>query len=313
MPEEIPADLPIPAAVDLSKTPTLTAALVKTIVETPWVEYTKPEKGGGINYEYLSEEDIVKALRKTLPANGLTVIPVKMTLVSNENYNSGNGGRMVNRLICVRYRLSHTSGEYIEGEAMGEGSDRGDKSINKAMTGAFKYFLRELTLLAGGMDPDRTSSDELARVAKVSPRATGSAATTQQSKPAPQKQAAPTKSLDDRAKDAKSVVAKAPSHSDLKNIAKQVTSVFASQPKLRDDIFRACASRATLLFIGELSQADDLETVEAIVKAAVRDEVGTDNLTKIKAAADKRNEEIAGSSGDGEQPGDSDAPPEINF
>lgn len=304
----VPAEIPAPQPIDLSKTPTLTAALVKAIAETPWVEYTKPS-GGGINYEYLAEEDITKALRKTLPANGITVIPVKMTLVANETYNSDKGGRMVNRLICVRYRISHTSGEFVEGEAMGEGSDRGDKAINKAMTGAYKYFLREVTQIAGGLDPDKTSSDELARAAKVK----GAAPTPQSRTGQQQKPAQTEKPLAERAKDAKTLVSKAATHDAIRKIATHVADVFKAEPKLRDEIFRTCAARATVLFVGDIGKADDLETVEKILKTAERDKIGDENMNKVRAAADDRNRAIAGTPDDQSGEGGDDAPVAIEF
>lgn len=280
-PEKKPPEPPKDAAISApagDATPRLTAALCAAIQATPWVEFTKPEKGGGINYDYLAEEDIVKALRKVLPVHGLAIVPRTMKLVSKEIYNSSNGGRMVNLLICVGYRVTHTSGEYIDGEALGEGSDRGDKAANKAMTGAFKYFLRELTLVAGGMDPDRTSSDELGRAAKdkgAKPAGGGQPAAT-----------TPTKTPEQRLGDALAHVAKQNTHDAIKKVAKQAGTVFKGD--MLNKVYNACANRATLLFTAAVGKAADLEAIDAVVKAAEADKIGAENLKTLKAAAEKR-------------------------
>lgn len=291
-------------------TPKLNAALVEVVKSTPWVEFTKPEKGGGISYEYISEEDIVKALRKVLPEHGLTIMPRAMELVNKETYNSRSGGRMVNLLICVTYRLSHVSGEYIEGQAFGEGSDSGDKAANKAMTGAFKYFLRQVTLVAGGTDPDKTSSDDLARAAKNKgqgqQKGTGTATGSAPQAGGPK----PTKTPEQRLADALAHVAKLNSHDDIKKAAKQAGEVFKANKALAAKVYTACSNRATILFTGAVGKADDLETVDAIIKQAEADRIGTENLTKLKAAAEKRQAAIAGdngSPGNGNSGGDDDS------
>lgn len=289
-------------------TPRLNAALVAAVAATPWVEYTKPEKGGGINYEYLSEEDMVKTLRKILPLHGLTIIPRGMELVNKELYNSSNGGRMVNLLLCVTYRLQHVSGEYVEGQAIGEGSDRGDKAANKAMTAAYKYFLRQVFQIAGGIDPDKTASEELARAAKwknqPAPTGTGgnkTAATTKTEK-------SPGKTLEQRLADALSTIAKLNSHEDIKKAAKKAGDVFSGDKGKADRCYIACANRATILFTAAVGKAEDLEAVEEVLKQAAADKIGTDNYAKVKAAAEKRQQAIAG--GDAPDGGSGEDEPE---
>lgn len=300
-------------------TPNLNAALVAAVQATPWVEWTKPEApksgGYGINYEYLSEEDIVKSLRTVLPKFGLSIVPRKMTVVQKEVYNNQKGGRMVNLLISVCYRISHTSGEYIEGEALGEGSDVGDKAANKAMTAAFKYFLRESFLIAGGNDPDRVSSEESARAQKnKNQNQTGkpAAQTAADQRAAPKK--SPEKSLEQRAADAMAGIAKATRHEDIKATAKKAGEVFAANETILKKVYNACANRATVLSVAEVARAEDLETVEAVVRRAETDKVGTENLAKIKAAAEKRAEAIAGQSSTGDAAADGeDSPVPLDF
>jgi hypothetical protein len=307
-----PQPQPKPAAVPSSftaadATPNLNAALCAAVQAAPWVEYTKPEKDGGISYEYLSEEDIVKALRPVLPKFGLAVIPRGMAVLFKETYTARSGGRMVNLLIQVTYRLVHTSGEYQDGQALGEGSDSGDKAANKAMTGAYKYFLRELVMVAAGMDPDRTASEQLARAEKRGPAPSGTGGGSGQTKASPPKAASgdgkPTKTMEQRLGDALAHVAKLNSHDAIKAAAEQArTKVFtgADHKDKLTKVYNACAARATLLFVGEVGKAADLEAVDAILKRAEADKIGAANMDKLKAAAERRQAAIVAEAGGGD-------------
>lgn len=303
-------------------TPNLNYALAAAVQAMPWVEFTKPEKGGGINYEYLSEEEIVKAARKILPAHGLTLVPVKMELVNKELYNSKHGNRMVNLLLCVTYRLSHTSGERVDCQAFGEGSDTGDKAANKAMTGAFKYVLRQIYMIAGGIDPDKTASEELARAEKNKNKGgntgTGTTGKGGGGRTDQKKEGKPEKTLEQRLADAKAHIAKLNTHDEIKKAAKTVAEVFKADKDKMNAGYNACASRATILFTAAVGKAEDLEAIEKILKAAEADKIGTDNVKKVKEAAEKRQAAIVGESGggdgnDGGSEGGGDEPEPLDF
>jgi hypothetical protein len=86
---------------------------------------------------------------------------------------------------AVTYRLTHaSSGESEDCQVLGEASDAGDKAAPKALTGAYKYFLRQTFLIETGDDPDRyASADQEAAPA---------------TKPAPVKKAGPPRTLAER-------------------------------------------------------------------------------------------------------------------
>ena len=68
---------------------------------------------------------------------------------------------MVNTVIQATLRFSHApSGTSIDVTAVGEGSDAGDKGANKAMTGLYKYALRQTFCIETGDDPDKFASEE---------------------------------------------------------------------------------------------------------------------------------------------------------
>jgi hypothetical protein len=86
---------------------------------------------------------------------------------------------------AVTYRLTHApSGESEDCQVLGEASDAGDKAAPKALTGAYKYFLRQTFLIETGDDPDRyTSADQEAAPAN---------------KPGPAKKPVPARPLPER-------------------------------------------------------------------------------------------------------------------
>jgi hypothetical protein len=196
----------------------------------------------------------------------------------------------------------------MDGEALGEGSDVGDKATNKAMTDAYKYFLRQLFMIAGGADPDRTSSEELARAAKSKnqpPQNRG------QSKPSSGK---PEKPIAQRFTDALGYIAKLSDQAAIGKAYQEAKKIGFDKDQMAK-IANACATRATLLYIAAVGKAADLEAVEAIQKAAEVDKLGTDNLGKIRAAAEKRQAAIVGDSGSGDdgQTHTDDEPEPLNF
>lgn len=56
--------------------------------------------------------------------------------------------------VTVAARLVHGSGEWIQASGIGEGQDRADKSLYKAITGAKKYLLAGLLAIPTSDDPE---------------------------------------------------------------------------------------------------------------------------------------------------------------
>lgn len=121
---------------------------------------------GTMRYTYAKEGDFIAIIRPLMEAHGVTIRPKSMELVSAEviETQSQNGTRRQNRtVIRVVFELLHTSGDRLEVQTFGEGIDSGDKSFNKAMTGAMKYALRQTFCVETGDDPDDTPSHEQER------------------------------------------------------------------------------------------------------------------------------------------------------
>lgn len=141
------------------------------------VEYLQKDgrvEFGRTRYSFLSEEKITTETRKAMAEVGLILYPINMEILDKEEITTKNGTARA-FAIKVTYRIQDTeSEEYIDVQALGEGMDSGDKALNKAMTGAFKYAQRQSFMIPTGDDPDYTSSDEMinSSVATTQPKDT---------------------------------------------------------------------------------------------------------------------------------------------
>ncbi len=98
------------------------------------------------NYDYATEEDILREIRGPLTEEGLIILP---TLVDEKQEGTVT-------TLHINFRIIDTeSGEMVECRFTGKGEDKGDKGSYKAMTGAQKYFLTKTFMIPTGDDPER--------------------------------------------------------------------------------------------------------------------------------------------------------------
>jgi hypothetical protein len=123
------------------------------------VGYIKKDKKleGGARYNYLSEEKITSELHAVFADLGIVVAPINMEILDNRTDTTRSGGMMYNTRIRATFRFSDGE-DSLDVMTLGEGSDQGDKTLNKCMTAAFKYALRQVMLISTGNDPDDTPS-----------------------------------------------------------------------------------------------------------------------------------------------------------
>lgn len=120
------------------------------------IEYLKKDgklEFGNTKYNFLSEAKITKELRDKTLKVGLIIVPVQCDIT--ELQNSSEAVEMAYAIIDI------DSGEDIIVRIAGKGQDKGDKSMYKAMTGAYKYMQRQTFAIPTGDDPDKISSDEV--------------------------------------------------------------------------------------------------------------------------------------------------------
>ncbi len=120
------------------------------------VPYIRKTSGGDLPYSYASERAFIVKVRPVLVACGVTVAPVSCQLVENGVMQTSGGKPMAVRCIQSIYRFTHVpSGTFEDVAVVGEGADRLDKALPKAMTCAFKYALRQWLVIETGDDPDK--------------------------------------------------------------------------------------------------------------------------------------------------------------
>lgn len=124
------------------------------------VGYVKKQKAQSLNYTFAGESALISALRPAMVEHGIYMHVLKIENVSRENYTTAKGTPMVNTVITAVIRFTHVSGTFIDVASTGEGSDAGDKSANKAMTGLYKYAMRQTFCIETGDDPDKFQSEE---------------------------------------------------------------------------------------------------------------------------------------------------------
>ena len=136
------------------------------------VPYVRKHKAEHLNYSFAGEADLIASLRPAMLANGLSVAPIGVSVLEQGRYQTLKGGLLNHVVAAVTYRLTHApSGESEDCQVLGEASDAGDKAAPKALTGAYKYFLRQTFLIETGDDPDRYASadQEAAPANKTAP------------------------------------------------------------------------------------------------------------------------------------------------
>lgn len=151
-----------------------------------YVQKEKPKQGGGLSYSFAGESALIQALRPSMVANEIYMHVAEIKNVEREQYTTAKGTQMINTVVTGVIRFVHApSDTHIDVWATGEGSDAGDKSANKAMTGMFKYALRQTFMIETGDDPDRNASEErvtTSKTVKVEKTISGNGAMTEQEK-----------------------------------------------------------------------------------------------------------------------------------
>ena len=119
----------------------------------------------GLKYNYLSEREMTTTIRPVMQELGLVAIPLtshQETISYDVGVDKdGKPRRVLLTQVHKTYRVYDVeTGEYVDIPAEGSGADPMDKGINKALTGTFKNFLKDLGMFPSPErdDPDNTPS-----------------------------------------------------------------------------------------------------------------------------------------------------------
>ena len=89
-------------------------------------------------YKYRGIDAVMNALNPAMRKAKLFVVP-KVQELKREERAGRNGGCLIYSIVSVLYTFYAEDGSSLECIVQGEAMDSGDKSINKAMSAAFKY------------------------------------------------------------------------------------------------------------------------------------------------------------------------------
>ena len=89
-------------------------------------------------YKFRSIDDVMNALNPAMVKNHVFVSPTILDQKRSER-ESTKGGVLIYSVVTVRYTFYTDDGSSVEATVVGEAMDSGDKSMNKAMSAAFKY------------------------------------------------------------------------------------------------------------------------------------------------------------------------------
>lgn len=122
--------------------------------------YKSGEITTGDRYSYASDADLIRALRPAMLRHGLFLVPRDVTHTT-QKVPTARGGTQYLDQVLVTYLLEHVDSGDTRTVAMpGSGMDVREKGVYKALTGAYKYALRELFLIETGDDPEREEREE---------------------------------------------------------------------------------------------------------------------------------------------------------
>jgi len=107
-------------------------------------------------YRFRGIDDVLNALAPILAKHGVLIVP-SMTDCEIRTITSAKGQSMHHAKAWVNYTIYDAEGDSITHRFCGEAIDRGDKSINKAATSAYKYFLFEALCIPVEGTPDADS------------------------------------------------------------------------------------------------------------------------------------------------------------
>lgn len=130
-------------------------------------------------YNYAMEQDMLVAVRKKLSDANIFIVTDVKTVTVQETGKEG----FLTTIQTVHAFHDGDTGETLYASSAGQGTDKGDKGIYKAITGATKYFISKNFLIPTGDDPE--SFDEKRDQAGRVPKEAVKAQEVPQAKPSP--------------------------------------------------------------------------------------------------------------------------------
>ena len=133
--------------------------LVSIMSEIEWLDKEAEVKiGGRTAYNYTTEAQFIGEIRPLMVKHGVIMIPVAFDEVVVQEKPGQKPAYLTTIVVTYRFIDSET-GQYIDTKMAGQGADSNDKGIFKALTGAYKYCMRQVFLMGTGDDPEATDTN----------------------------------------------------------------------------------------------------------------------------------------------------------
>ena len=98
----------------------------------------KDSKNEAQRYMFRGIDAVMNVFNPLLAKHKVFVVPTVMDMTREERLNK-SGTVLIYTVLTVQYAFYAEDGSFITAVVMGEGMDSGDKSVNKAMSAAYKY------------------------------------------------------------------------------------------------------------------------------------------------------------------------------
>lgn len=111
------------------------------------------------NYAYRSVDALRQAIGHLQGVHGVAILPTMLECTTTER-ETKDGRVMVHTVVRMAYRfVAAADGSSFAIETHGEGADRGDKSIGKAASAAYKIAMLQVFAVGDGTDADAESPE----------------------------------------------------------------------------------------------------------------------------------------------------------
>ena len=98
----------------------------------------KDSRNEAQRYMFRGIDAVMNVFNPLLAKHRVFVVPTVLDMAREERQNK-NGTALIYTVLTVQYAFYAEDGSFITAVVMGEGMDSGDKSVNKAMSAAYKY------------------------------------------------------------------------------------------------------------------------------------------------------------------------------
>lgn len=107
----------------------------------------KNQKNTSQGYAFRGIDDMMNGLHPLFAKHGIFVMPEVIHSSREERPTKDNKGILICTLLDIKFTAYADDGSSVSAVVRGEGMDSGDKSGNKAMSAALKYFLMQAFLV----------------------------------------------------------------------------------------------------------------------------------------------------------------------